>query len=127
MMLVVFVFFFYCYGDHRDLNVLTHSFPTRRSSDLKFASASGKSPARPRLDSRHGDRSAPDCRRGDAPASGRADATTWHRGRTRSEEHTSALQSLMRISYAVFCLKKNTQQLNSRTSTHHASLHPNIN
>src|SRR3546814_10386227 len=27
----------------------------------------------------------------------------------RSEEHTSELQSLMRISYAVFCLKKNTQ------------------
>src|SRR3546814_6472760 len=26
---------------------------------------------------------------------------------TRSEEHTSELQSLMRISYAVFCLKKN--------------------
>src|SRR3546814_5702310 len=26
----------------------------------------------------------------------------------RSEEHTSALQSLMRISYAVFCLKKKT-------------------
>src|SRR3546814_2211448 len=26
----------------------------------------------------------------------------------RSEEHTSELQSLMRISYAVFCLKKNT-------------------
>src|SRR3546814_10859069 len=30
---------------------------------------------------------------------------------TRSEEHTSELQSLMRISYAVFCLKKNTQTL----------------
>src|SRR3546814_3398874 len=29
-------------------------------------------------------------------------------GSTRSEEHTSELQSLMRISYAVFCLKKNT-------------------
>src|SRR3546814_8196104 len=28
------------------------------------------------------------------------------RGRARSEEHTSELQSLMRISYAVFCLKK---------------------
>src|SRR3546814_7961106 len=28
------------------------------------------------------------------------------RDRTRSEEHTSELQSLMRISYAVFCLKK---------------------
>src|SRR3546814_6540137 len=29
-------------------------------------------------------------------------------GETRSEEHTSELQSLMRISYAVFCLKKTT-------------------
>src|SRR3546814_4879057 len=29
---------------------------------------------------------------------------------TRSEEHTSELQSLMRISYAVFCLKKKTQK-----------------
>src|SRR3546814_10806359 len=28
----------------------------------------------------------------------------------RSEEHTSELQSLMRISYAVFCLKKTTQK-----------------
>src|SRR3546814_8124260 len=31
-------------------------------------------------------------------------------GVKRSEEHTSELQSLMRISYAVFCLKKKTQQ-----------------
>src|SRR3546814_5833967 len=30
--------------------------------------------------------------------------------RMRSEEHTSELQSLMRISYAVFCLKKKTKQ-----------------
>src|SRR3546814_5500933 len=30
--------------------------------------------------------------------------------RSRSEEHTSELQSLMRISYAVFCLKKKTQR-----------------
>src|SRR3546814_10704036 len=30
-----------------------------------------------------------------------------HREGHRSEEHTSELQSLMRISYAVFCLKKN--------------------
>src|SRR3546814_5315840 len=29
-----------------------------------------------------------------------------HHSHTRSEEHTSELQSLMRISYAVFCLKK---------------------
>src|SRR3546814_7012957 len=31
-------------------------------------------------------------------------------GIARSEEHTSELQSLMRISYAVFCLKKKNQQ-----------------
>src|SRR3546814_2789001 len=35
----------------------------------------------------------------------------------RSEEHTSELQSLMRISYAVFCLKKKKQQL-TNTTTH---------
>src|SRR3546814_1152345 len=43
----------------------------------------------------------------------------------RSEEHTSELQSLMRISYAVFCLKKNTttiphQQLHVHSDEHHA-------
>src|SRR3546814_1791751 len=35
----------------------------------------------------------------------------------RSEEHTSELQSLMRISYAVFCLKKN-KQTNMSTNIH---------
>src|SRR3546814_8305500 len=35
---------------------------------------------------------------------------TFARG-ARSEEHTSELQSLMRISYAVFCLKKKKQRL----------------
>src|SRR3546814_12749520 len=38
---------------------------------------------------------------------------TW-----RSEEHTSELQSLMRISYAVFCLKKKKDEL----LTHHIQL-----
>src|SRR3546814_10177033 len=33
-------------------------------------------------------------------------ATSWRSRCRRSEEHTSELQSLMRISYAVFCLKK---------------------
>src|SRR3546814_17163803 len=37
------------------------------------------------------------------------DAATRDSGRDRSEEHTSELQSLMRISYAVFCLKKKTK------------------
>src|SRR3546814_6465340 len=35
--------------------------------------------------------------------------------RARSEEHTSELQSLMRISYAVFCLKKKKKQHNIPT------------
>src|SRR3546814_2895804 len=34
----------------------------------------------------------------------------------RSEEHTSELQSLMRISYAVFCLKKQTTTINNKHS-----------
>src|SRR3546814_11736823 len=38
----------------------------------------------------------------------RVAAERGHRNR-RSEEHTSELQSLMRISYAVFCLKKKKQ------------------
>src|SRR3546814_10230090 len=45
-------------------------------------------------------------------------------GDGRSEEHTSELQSLMRISYAVFCLKKkktsisDTKQQSTKTSQH---------
>src|SRR3546814_7851392 len=55
-----------------------------------------------------------------APRFGDADAV-------RSEEHTSELQSLMRISYAVFCLKKkktitsNTEQYNYLTAEHTTS------
>src|SRR3546814_2668918 len=37
---------------------------------------------------------------------------------TRSEEHTSELQSLMRISYAVFCLKKNTKHYHNTIQFH---------
>src|SRR3546814_4381310 len=59
--------------------------------------------------------------KGFAPAE--ADPITWHAisklepvgapvkpKKPRSEEHTSELQSLMRISYAVFCLNKNKKQ-----------------
>src|SRR3546814_1597996 len=68
--------------------LLTHSFPTRRASDLR--SRSWKAQGMPcqasaGLLSR--------AQSGDVPIQ-------------RSEEHTSELQSLMRISYAVFCLKK---------------------
>src|SRR3546814_9480621 len=43
--------------------------------------------------------------------------------RPRSEEHTSELQSLMRISYAVFCLKKKTTTIITQTlnTQHHTS------
>src|SRR3546814_3933938 len=37
---------------------------------------------------------------------------------TKSEEHTSELQSLMRISYAVFCLKKQIHALQNVHDTH---------
>src|SRR3546814_6547806 len=39
------------------------------------------------------------------------------RAARRSEEHTSELQSLMRISYAVFCLTKNTPHTTYATTT----------
>src|SRR3546814_11093569 len=39
------------------------------------------------------------------------DVVTYSWQKVRSEEHTSELQSLMRISYAVFCLKKKKQQI----------------
>src|SRR3546814_1316558 len=97
------MFCFYGYGDHRYLHVLTHSFPTRRSSDL-----------RPRRRQRQlavaAERGAltldpADCRAHALGFSWRTCARTLLR-HVRSEEHTSELQSLMRISYAVFCLKK---------------------
>src|SRR3546814_1903318 len=50
------------------------------------------------------------------PADHHADAANQHEncgsnaGTARSEEHTSELQSLMRISYAVFCLKKKREK-----------------
>src|SRR3546814_7381975 len=49
-----------------------------------------------------------------------SDASCFGRPKPRSEEHTSELQSLMRISYAVFCLKKNTHT-NIKEQNHHDS------
>src|SRR3546814_9218313 len=62
-------------------------------------------------DSGLGDSTAPD-----APQTGKGKGAAGKGGETadkataRSEEHTSELQSLMRISYAVFCLKKKKNQ-----------------
>src|SRR3546814_9532721 len=49
--------------------------------------------------------------------------------RSRSEEHTSELQSLMRISYAVFCLKKKTKtkhKINQNNDNQQYTTHPYI-
>src|SRR3546814_8234612 len=56
---------------------------------------------------------------GDSPA--RADTLLQALRARRSEEHTSELQSLMRISYAVFCLKK------KKLANNHIRCSPHIN
>src|SRR3546814_4015790 len=44
-------------------------------------------------------------------------------GNPRSEEHTSELQSLMRISYAVFCLKKKKKEKSPSITIHLTTTH----
>src|SRR3546814_10316861 len=116
------------YAHHRDLSVRTHSLPTRRPSDLRHddvvaavavlalplaVRAALGGAVRVVLE---GDQ------RGDvvvddephvAPGAAVTAVGPAHRrvrlapnSSKRSEEHTSELQSLMRISYAVFCLNK---------------------
>src|SRR3546814_1819792 len=53
----------------------------------------------------------------DTPRGASASAQLYSLVETRSEEHTSELQSLMRISYAVFCLKKKKTLKVKKTST----------
>src|SRR3546814_4595974 len=48
----------------------------------------------------------------------RGQTNLWCSAILRSEEHTSELQSLMRISYAVFCLKKKKNKKIIRTKDH---------
>src|SRR3546814_5676541 len=66
--------------------------------------------AQHRIDARVGERGI------DADEVARLGTSFEPRGFGRSEEHTSELQSLMRISYAVFCFKQNT---NSHKSMSH--------
>src|SRR3546814_4313012 len=93
---------------------MTHSFPTRLSSDLHELAVveaetvvAGRGEAevvvRPVTDIQHhlGAKCGGHAGRG-------LDCETPILADARSEEHTSELQSLMRISYAVFCLKKQT-------------------
>src|SRR3546814_3599199 len=51
--------------------------------------------------------------------------SSWRRSMVdRSEEHTSELQSLMRISYAVFCLKKKKKTKTHEAKNKHTQLEP---
>src|SRR3546814_5660852 len=52
-----------------------------------------------------------------------APCRTAGRSSLRSEEHTSELQSLMRISYAVFCLKKKKQIITQHSHPHDTTNH----
>src|SRR5215510_16015773 len=80
-------FFFYCFGDHRDL----HSFPTRRSSDLRPT-------ARP---------ASSGCHRHDRHAASEREARKRPpRDGRRSEEHTSELQSRGQIVCRLLLEKK---------------------
>src|SRR3546814_7002869 len=64
-------------------------------------------------------------RRQQGGAASLVDAPGARCGQVRSEEHTSELQSLMRISYAVFCLKKKTER-NNTTEKKYTSLKINM-
>src|SRR3546814_6095897 len=117
---------FYCYGVHRDLHGRTRSFPTLRSSDLdpqraRARAAAGQGarlrlmlPPQPLSRKRERGSVLVTARRPWPPAQSPRPG--------RSEEHTSELQSLMRISYAVFCLKKNKNELtNTRFNLYYYS------
>src|SRR3546814_6661029 len=102
------------------LHGLTHSFPTRRSSDLsriramikKMGRPTGFEPATSGTTNRRSNQLSYGRHTPGGQARRQRAAIGAHRPvrqalfARRSEEHTSELQSLMRISYAVFCLKK---------------------
>src|SRR3546814_10607969 len=128
--MLVFVFVEYC--ARRLQRVLTHSFPTRRSAVLDDLSGDRCRPGRPCRD-QEPEAGRPAGRGGGETCRPRRPVAVWRREqrrlcldasdlveadhRLRSEEHTSELQSLMRISYAVFCLTKNKKNKDNTTPT----------
>src|SRR3546814_5249789 len=110
---------------------MTRSFPTRRSSDRKACAAVPpfawlyRQPdisafLRPRPGNAHkGLFGHVLCIGGERGMAGAITLCAHGALRAgRSEEHTSELQSLMRISYAVFCLKKKKSNTNTETDPH---------
>src|SRR3546814_8854259 len=90
----------------------TTLFRSADGDDRLFRSAAAAPPAgRPVVRRHHADQAERQPRRqSGAPVARLLAPADPAAARRRSEEHTSELQSLMRISYAVFCLKKKTQQ-----------------
>src|SRR3546814_10666698 len=111
--------FFKLFGYHRYLHVLTHSFPTRRSSDLSIRKRTARAMSCGVDERPSGVRrcASANSRAFIGPDSRVTPGATPHT-RKRSEEHTSELQSLMRHSYAVFCLKKTHKQNHNHTPAH---------
>src|SRR3546814_4385375 len=73
------------------------------------------------------ERLSPRERHADAAGVGAKAAIASAKRRHRSEEHTPELQSLMRISYAVFCLKKKHTKTNKTLIiTHHHKIQYNV-
>src|SRR3546814_7305675 len=83
--------------------------PAQRFAAAQPRAAQARGPARPVPQQRARDRARAEDLLGPLPGRVRR-----RRDRPRSEEHTSELQSLMRISYAVFCLKKKKTHTNKR-------------
>src|SRR3546814_5707247 len=97
-------------------NCIVLAYPYRRIADRAEIATAGT--GRKQQRQRRGARQ-PDCRtplhRAEPRSSGRRPKAPFVAKAPRSEEHTSELQSLMRISYAVFCLKKKTNHQEHHT------------
>src|SRR3546814_2899959 len=118
LMCVFFFFFFFKQKTAYEMRISDWSSDVC-SSDLPVADVAVRQrdgrPAGDRFHERHHHRRRGRCGHQSGLADQAGPALRWRRypalaavAQARSEEHTSELQSLMRISYAVFCLKKKT-------------------
>src|SRR3546814_17474959 len=98
--LVLFVLFFLC-NDTATTEIYTYGHTLSLHDALPISVASLYT-----ADETHEDMAPNKSKVGAAAIAAAARSSATSASATRSEEHTSELQSLMRISYAVFCLKK---------------------
>src|SRR3546814_10303241 len=115
------VFIFFLFNDTATTEIYTYCHTLSLHDALPISRHAGyrvHGGARASLDAPDAHRQAH--RQGRAQDRGRyGDRRADHRG--RSEEHTSELQSLMRISYDVFCLKKKTLSKNQHITKHEST------